>query len=65
MTVLTHLHGPAGSVAGRSDARASGKAHMGAIKRFLAGVLSALAATAAVAGAMALKGAYFFSHFSY
>jgi len=49
----------------RIPARTQGEAHLGAIKRFYAGVLTALLATAAVVGAMALKGIYFLSHFSY
>lgn len=65
MTMLTHLHGPLGQAVRHSDGRTNSAAHLGAIKRFFAGVLSVLAATAAIAGAMAMKGVYFVSHFSY
>jgi hypothetical protein len=65
MTMLTHLQGPLGQAARHSDVRTKGEAHLGAIKRFFAAALSAIMATVAVAAAMALKGAYFFSHFSY
>jgi hypothetical protein len=40
-------------------------ARLGSIKFFFAGVLSVLAATAAAGGVIALKSAYFLSHFSY
>lgn len=39
--------------------------HLGLIKRFFAGVLIVLAATAAAAAVTALKGIYFLSHFSH
>ena len=59
MTMLNHLHGSLGQAARHSDVRTVGAAHLGAIKGFFAGVLSALVATAAAAGAMALKDVYF------
>jgi hypothetical protein len=69
MTMLTHAHDPLGRLADPAEARThagtQGAAHLGAIKRFFVGVFTALVATAAVAGAIALKGVYFFSHFSY
>jgi Trk K+ transport system NAD-binding subunit len=42
----------------------SAGAHLGAIKRFFTGVLIAVLAEAAVAAVMALKTAYYLSHFS-
>jgi hypothetical protein len=69
MTILTHDN-RRGEMArpskGRTFPDAQGaRAHLGAIKRFFAGVLVVLAATAAAAAAMALKSVYFLSHFSY
>ena len=41
------------------------RAHLRAIKRFLAGVLVALLAGGAVAAVIALKTAYYLAHFSH
>jgi hypothetical protein len=69
MTMLTHMQSPMRRSARPAEAhipsRAQGAAHLGAIKRFFTGVLTALVATVAAAGAIALKGVYFLSHFSY
>jgi hypothetical protein len=69
MTMLTHAHGPLDRIVRPSGPRARsgthGAAHLVAIKRFFAGVLTVLVATAAAAGVVALKGVYFLSHFSY
>jgi len=69
MTMLTHFHGPLSRTAQPSSARAhtatQGAVYLGVIKRFCAGVLTVLVATAVAAGAIALKGVYFLSHFSY
>jgi hypothetical protein len=54
MTMLTHARGPFERAA-RSPARPYPKAHLAAIKRFVAGVLTILAAGTAVAAIMALK----------
>jgi hypothetical protein len=67
--MLTHIQGPLGRSARPSDTRVrpgiQGAAHLGTIKRFFAGVLTVLAATAVAAGAIALKGVYFLSHFTH
>jgi hypothetical protein len=57
MTMLTHTRGPFERAA-HSSVRpypGSAKAHLTAVKRFLAGVLTILAAGTAVAAIMALK----------
>src|SRR5262245_17479058 len=65
-TMLTHARRPLGRSARSSDvrphARTRGAAHLGATKRFFAGLLVVLAAAGAAACVIALKTAY---HLSY
>jgi hypothetical protein len=68
MTMLTHIH-PNERLGrpsvGPAHARSRGAAHLGATKRFFTGVISILVATAAVAGVIAMKSAFYLSHFSH
>jgi len=68
MTMLTHTRGPferAPYSTARPSSAGSGaaKAHLAAIKRFLAGFLTILAAGTAVAAIMALKIAIYLPRF--
>ena len=68
MTMLTHVDGPLQRIIRPFQARARagtpGAAHLGAIRRFFVAVLTALVATAAIAGAISLVGINFPTHFS-
>jgi len=68
MTILTHLRGPFERTPLASARRykaetGAAKAHLSAIRRFLAGVLTILAAGTAIAAIMALKIAIYLPRF--
>jgi hypothetical protein len=70
MTMLTHTGGPFKparySSRGRTMAEtATANAHLPRIKRFWMGALAFLMAGVGVAAIIALKAAFYFSHFSY
>jgi hypothetical protein len=68
MTMLTHTrgsfeHAPSSSAQPCKAGTGAAKAHLSAIRRFLAGVLTILAAGTAVAAIMALKIAIYLPRF--
>jgi hypothetical protein len=70
MTMLTHTGGqfkPARYSQGKRNmaGTATANAHLPMTKRFWMGALTVLTAGGAVAGVIALKAAFYFSHFSY
>jgi hypothetical protein len=70
MTMLTHTGGlfkPARYSPGRRTmaGTATANAHPPIIKRFRMGAVAVLMAGAGVAGVIALKAAFYFSHFNY
>ena len=58
MAMIVHSHG-------LRHLTISARAHLGAIRRFFRGVVVVLVAGAAVTAVMAVKTAYFLSHFGY
>jgi hypothetical protein len=68
MTMLAHTGAsfkPARYSSGRRTMAGTATANLPIIKRFWMGALTVLMAGAGVAGVIALKAAFYFSHFSY